>query len=979
MARWLTLALAAPALLGAAVQKNPSIPLAFEPNVGQTDPQVKFLAHTPHATLWLTEREAVYGNLRLRFEGGRVNPKIEAEDKRGGISNYFIGNGRRNWFTDVPQFGKVRYRAVYPGIDVVFYGNPSKLEYDFVLQPGADPSRIRLAFDDVDSMRVDTDGDLVLKSGAAEFRNLRPAILQNGEPVSGHWTILGQRRAGFAVDAYDREQPLVIDPVLTYSTFLGGSDYDEIDGIAIDPQGNLILAGASESADFPTTAASLTSAYPDGGTKNDGSYPVVTKINPSASGANSVVFSTYFNTGVGAKPPSGFGVDGASLNGVAIDSTGNIYITGEAFDGLPLVNQIQAYSLNNIDCTYIKKKTGQSHPGVSCTDAYVTELSGAGNQILFSTYLGGSEEEEAKAIAVDAAGNIYVGGYTNSPNFPLAGNSLPFVAPALTGALTGQAAWAAKISAGKLLVYSTYFGAASPTSYLTVAGLAADAKGQIYVTGATDTGGLPVTPGALQSTLPPAGFNAYVAILNPAIPAPQSPVAYCTYLGGNSGTEGIAIAVDSSGNIYVAGDTRASNFPVTTQALSTEGGGLYTHSYVTKLNPSASGSAQLVYSTMLRGTTGQDIATSVAVNSQGQFFVAGYTQSIDFPTTNNAFEPLSAGNLNANGGLLNDMGFLAWIDPTLPGSTGLLFSTYIAGTDETQVKGLAIDSAGQTVAIAGLTYAANTPVTASAAQPILGGLQDGFLMRFDLTQTSPVLLSYANGASLAADTNLTLSPGLIFTLKGTGLGPATPAFGAIDSNGLVSSKIGGVQVLVNGYPCPLLYASATQINAIAPYEIASVAGGFASIEVVYDGVPGTVWFGGVAPTNPGIFSFDNGKGQAAVLNQDSSVNGAANPAARGSIIQVFATGEGQTVPLGVDGAIANGPVIPVPAATNISITIGGIPATSIAYAGTLPGGVAGAFQIDATVPANAPTGSAVPIVFSIGGASSQKGLTIAVK
>jgi uncharacterized protein (TIGR03437 family) len=978
MARCLAVVLASSAVFAAVPQPLPSLPLAFEPNVGQTDRQVKFLAHARHATLWLTEREAVYGSLRLRFEGGRANPKIEAEDKRRGVSNYFTGNDRSHWHTDVPQFGKVRYRDVYPGIDVVFYGNPSNLEYDFMLQPGADPSRIRLAFDGIDSMRVDANGDLVLKPGDAEFRSLQPAILQNSEPVSGHWTILGRRRAGFVIDGYDRTQRLVIDPVLTYSTFLGGSDYDEIDGIAIDPQGNLIVAGASQSTDFPTTAASLSPLYPDGSAKNPGSYPVVTKINPAASGANSVVFSTYFNTGVGVKPPSGFGVDGADLAGVAVDSTGNIYIAGEAFDGLPLMNQIQAYALNNIDCTYTRVKTGQILPGVSCPDAYVTEFSGAGNQILFSTYLGGSESEEANAITVDAAGNIYLGGYTNSPNFPLAGNSLPFVAPALTGAQTGQAAWVAKISAGKSLVYSTYFGAASPTSLLTVDGLAADAKGQIYITGFTNTGGLPVTPGALQPALPPAGFNAYVAILNPALPAPQSSVSYCTYLGGNFGTEGNAIAVDSSGNIYVVGDTKATNFPVTTTAISLEGGGLNTHPFVTKLNPSATGQAQLLFSTMLRGS-GPDAPGSVAVNSQGQILVAGDTNSVDFPVTNDAFEPLSAGALDSNGNLLNNMGFLAWLDPSRLGAAALLYSTYIGGTDQTDVLGLAIDGAGRTVAVAGGTYAANTPVTASGAQSVLAGDQDGFLMRFDLTQTSPVLLSYANGASLAADLNETLSPGLIFTIKGTNLGPTAPAFGALDSNGRVSSEIAGVQVLVNNYPCPLLYVSATQINAIAPYEIASAVGDFASIEVINNGVPGTVWFVGVAPTNPGIFSFDNGKGQAAVLNQDNSVNGAANPAARGSIIQIFATGEGQTMPPGVDGAIANGSVIPVPAATNTSITIGGVAATSIGYAGTLPGGVAGAFQIDATIPASAPTGSAVPIVFSIGGASSQKGLTIAVK
>ncbi len=396
---------------------------------------------------------------------------------------------------------KVRYHDVYPGIDVVFYGNSSKLEYDFVLQRGADPSRIRLSFDGIDSMCVEGNGDLVLKSGSAEFRNFRPLILQDGRPIAGRWTILGKRRAGFVVDVYDRTQPLVIDPVLTYATFLGGSDIESATSIAIDSQGNLIVAGGTQSSDFPTTSASLYPGYP--AAKSDPLYPFVVKINPAASGTDSLVYSTYFNSGYGVEF-DGAGVDGAE-NERACGLTRRVMHTLRVSHGLAfqLVKLPLRPYFNNVTCP---NRNGKS---TLCPDAFVAEISATGNQLLFSSYLGGSEIDGANALAVDAAGNIYLGGYTNSQDFPLAGNSLPFVAPSGTGA---QAAFVAKISASRSLVYSTYFGASSSASIDTLLGLAVDAKGLIYISGFNDNA-LPVTAGALQTAYFATTTSAYAAIL----------------------------------------------------------------------------------------------------------------------------------------------------------------------------------------------------------------------------------------------------------------------------------------------------------------------------------------------------------------------------------------------------------------------------------------------------------------------------------
>jgi uncharacterized protein (TIGR03437 family) len=242
------------------------------------------------------------------------------------------------------------------------------------------------------------------------------------------------------------------------------------------------------------------------------------------------------------------------------------------------------------------------------------------------------------------------------------------------------------------------------------------------------------------------------------------------------------------------------------------------------------------------------------------------------------------------------------------------------------------------------------------------------------------MTSIENGAGLAAQRILTLSPGLIFTIKGSALGPAGPASGQFTAEGLVSNNVEGVQVLVDGMPCPLLYLSSTQINTIVPYEVAAKVGGAVTVQVVYNDVSGNVIYMPVVATNPGIFSYDDGSGQGAILNQDGTRNGAGNPASRGQIVQIFATGEGQTSPAGVDGALATQPAgqIPAPVA-KVSVTIGGVTVAQIEYAGTVPTGVAGAFQIDATVPANVVPGPAVPIVLTVGGNSSPTGLTLAIQ
>jgi len=943
----------------------PQTPRAFERNLGQAARQVKYQARAPHFMVWLTEQGAMIGMrgthgstyVEIQCVGGNPAPRIDAEDQRAGISNYFIGRNPKAWHTDVPQYGRVRYRAVYPGIDLVFYGGPSNLEYDFDLAPGTDPSRISLAFVGARKVSLDADGGLIVDTGDAQLRNLPPRITQNGKRVGGHWTLQGNR-AGFVTDRFDRSKPLVIDPILTYATYAGGaSGSDAVGALAIDKQGNILVGGETNSVDFPLTNP-LDPTLADRSGANV--YAFILKINPSAAGPASLVYSTFFAT-------AGVMDEGSVLFGLTSDQAGNAYFTGSAGDNLPIVSALPGQSTYNAapNCPV----QGVYTP---CDHVYVAEISPTGNKLLFSTYLGGSNEDQGFGIQVDSAGNIYVAGQTASGDFPVAGNSVQSL---LRG--NGNNGFVSVISASHTLAYSTFFGSFGTQDSINA--IAVDSNGRIFIAGQAGAAGLPIANGFQPSY--PGGANqpvaGFVSILNPSLP---QPLVYSTYLGGTDHmTSASAVATDGSGNIYVAGATQATNFPVTPTAIRGPGQGANPKVFVTKLNPTAQGNAQLTYSTILGGSFA-DGAAAMAVSASGIISVAGSTNSFNFQITNNAYQPIFVGS-----GPLSSptpMGFLAQIDPTKSGAAGLLYSSY-AGSVNSSMYALALDSTGKIVAIGGSGFA-GAPLTAAAFQSkYAGGDGDGYVASFDMSQTGPMVTNVENAASLSADPNGTISPGMVVTLKGAGLGPATATNGTIDpSSGKVSTNVDGVQVLIDNTPCPLLYISSTQINAVAPYELANKVGQSVIVEVTYNQAAGSALAAIVSATNPGIFSFDDGSGQGAILNQDGTVNGASNAAARGSLIQIFATGEGQTVPPGVDGAIANEPLgsIPTPAAS-VSVSIGGVqvPSSAVTYAGTLPGGVAGALQINAMIPANAPTGAAIPIVLTIGQNSSPKTLTIAVQ
>jgi hypothetical protein len=586
----------------AAVLAN--LPLSFEANVGQADAAVHYLAHGAGYALGLTDTGAVLdlhqGNargqdalIRMELVGGNPTPQAVGLDQQAGHSNYLIGNDPSQWHTDVPLFGRVEYQQVYTGIDVVYYGNDQhQLEYNFVLAAGADASQIGLHFDGTQGLAVDNQGNLVLHLAGGDLVQQAPVIYQDAggvrTPVAGGYVLHGDGTVAITLGGYDPTQAMVLDPVLVYSTYLGGSGNDDSKAIAVDVAGNAYVVGDTFSG-FPTTLGAYQTTF--GGAFDDA---FVTKLNAAG---NALVYSTYL------------GGSGEDLgDGIAIDGAGNAYVTGTTNGGFPTTPG-----------AYQTTFGGDS-------DAFVTKLNAAGNALFYSTYLGGSGHDEVHGIAVDGAGNAYVTGST-SGGFP----TTPSAYQTTFGG--GVDAFVTKLNAaGTDLVYSTYL----PSSLQDEGhGIAVDGAGNAYVVGDTFSG-FPTTPGAYQTTFGGAFENAFVAKLNAA----GNALVYSTYLRGSGDASGDGIGVDAADNAYVTG-SGGPGFPTTPVAYQTSFGGGPYDAFVTKLN--AAGTA-LVYSTYLGGS-GADAGAGIAVDGAGNAYVMG-SSAEGFPTTPGAYQTSFGGGMS---------------------------------------------------------------------------------------------------------------------------------------------------------------------------------------------------------------------------------------------------------------------------------------------------------------------------------------------
>jgi len=522
------------------------LPLAFEPNQGQARSNAEFLAQGRGFSAQFRENQAEFlfsgqagkgGLLRVKLLNSWKNAAISGEQRLPGTVNYFIGDDREKWRTGVPTFERLRYTSVYPGTDLIYYGNKGKLEFDFQLSPGAAPSRIQMRFEGARSIRVDANGDLVVTASDGRISFQRPVIYQPAEGgrkdlVAGSFKILRRNTIGFEVAEYDDKRPLIIDPILNYSTYLGG--YAEATSIAVDDSGDAYITG-STITNFPATQGS----YQPGPITCQAENPCVFVAKFNSAGT-ALLYSTYLS---GSRPAGSTGSDGA--NGIAIDSNGDAFVVG---------------STGSTDFP-VTAGAFQTKNSASLTTGFVTELNSSGTSLLYSTYLGGNTATYINQVALDSSGNAYLAGSTTDTNFPTTqGAYMPaLVTKATPGSIS---AFAAKLNpAGTALVYSTYLAGSNQDEALAIA---VDIAGEAYVGGWTTSNNFPVTPGSLQVTREATNYQAvFVTKLN----ATGSALVYSTYLGGNASGTLTSIALDSSGDAYLTGSTNSPDFPTTPGAF----------------------------------------------------------------------------------------------------------------------------------------------------------------------------------------------------------------------------------------------------------------------------------------------------------------------------------------------------------------------------------------------------------------------------
>lgn len=560
-------------------------PLTFEANQGQTDPEVKFLARGDGYGLFLTRTEAVLSlgkpdaasrALHLRWVGANPAPRVSGQEEQSGKVNYLKGKDPSGWHRNVPVYARVAYESVYPGIDLVFYRNQRQLEHDYVLAPGADPKKVRFAFEGADRVEIDRSGELVIHLGDEEVRLHRPIAYQDTRmgrgPIPVDYRLIatagpGLPEVGFTVGIYDPGTALVIDPVIVYSSYLGGS-WPEVNlSIAVDPDGNAYLTGETSSPELPTTPGAF-------GTGPPGVF--VTKIDPSGR----LVYSSFLE-----------GSAGESAGGIAVDDQGNVYVSGstESSD-FPEVNPLPFQG--------------------TASDAFITKIDPSGSTLLFSTRFGGSGGDYGQGIAVDRTGSMYVFGTTYSSDFPKADTS--------HGALQNSPLFVTKIAPdGASLVYSTFLGGSVLENLLDVA---VDPAGHAYLVGKTWSPDFP-TYQAAQSSLRGL-YDGFVVKLHPT-----GSLIYSTYLGSSHIDEVSGVAADDAGNAYVTGYTWRGDFPEVNDLGPTPS--VFPKGFVTKLSPTG----ELVYSTLLGGSHTETLL-GIDVDASGAATVVGYTNSVDYPLRN---------------------------------------------------------------------------------------------------------------------------------------------------------------------------------------------------------------------------------------------------------------------------------------------------------------------------------------------------------
>jgi hypothetical protein len=738
----LLLGLAAAGLSAQPAMNPASLPLRFEAGQKQTDGAANFVARGANAEFHIAPNQTTFilrqsagktASCTMQFVGANAAARIAGGAELAGKINYLVGCDPAGWRTGVPTFAQVRVGEIYPGVSLVYYGNGRELEYDFNLAAGTDPQQIILRFNGAEKISVNPQGDLIIGLNGGKVVQHAPVAYQKigdtRRAIASAYKIVDAHTATFALGDYDRNQPLVIDPVLGYSTYFGGNYGEIAHAVAIDASGNVYVAGETLSTAFSNNVPLATSgAFQTnfhGGTLTGDAF--VAKFDNTGS---NLLYLTYL----------GGGSDDAAY-ALALDNLGNAYVTG--------LTRSSDFPTNNALYGY---KTSFA-PGYGL--AFVAELNTNGSKLIYSTYLSGYVADSGYAIAVDAAQNAYVAGYTVAPGFPVTTNALQTKLACTNTVYFNRNAFVAEIAPGGTnLAYCSYLGG---TNYDQATGIALDPAGNVYVSGYTASTNFPATNaiagfkylnGASNAT--PA-LDAFVCKFNPNFAG----LSYSTLLGGTNNDAANAIAADAGGNAYVVGWTCSTNFPNTTNTLTAFGTNsgsfvrtnltgyvIATNAFLTQIQWNGTNAA-IGYSVMFGGF-GNDAATSVALSpvGDGNVFVTGHASSTNFPvagiTANTRF-------LQTTNSGLSD----AFVIGFTNNAAQVLYSAYLGGADNDAAYGIAVDPL-DAVYVVGQTLSTNFP-TLNARQNFRNGTNDAFLAKIFLNGASPVLtISPTNsGAQLA--------------------------------------------------------------------------------------------------------------------------------------------------------------------------------------------------------------------------------------
>ncbi len=912
-----------------------SIPLHFESVSGPASPASRFLGRAAGYSVHVDTRgvgiAVAEGKARLEWLGANSAALLVPEALLPGRSHYFLGSDPARWRTNIRQYGRVRVQDLYDGVDVVYYGKRRRLEFDVVLSPGVDPSVARFRISGVGALRLEKNGDLIFDLGGAELRQPRPRIYQKAgghrRDIPGHYVLHAANVVGFVIDGeYDRREALIVDPVITYSTFLGGGGIDGAQAIAVDTAGNVFVTGETQSTDFPVAGYQSRT-----GVSDPPGEIFVTKLNAAGT---AVLYSAYIG---GSKSDIG--------KAIAVDSGGNAYVAGHT--------QSPDFP---VTLGAFQSKLSQDSSELFWGDAFVLKLNASGSGLVYSTYLGGEMLDEANSIALGPGNEAFVAGRTESTDFPTTEGAYQTD----SSMWIGTDGFVTRLDReGKKLVYSTYLGGKNNDA---VNGIAVDGFGAAYVTGVTLSDDFPIAGAPFQAAYHGGDqFSWYDGFVT-KLANDGATLVYSTYIGGARHDIPHAIAVDSVGNAYIAGETNSTDFPTTITgepSVNGDGGTAY-DGFVAKLDNHGSSTTWARY----LGGSGTDLVSALALDTWNNVIVAGETDSMNFPVRGGDCDiSMLSGKRDA---------FVS----SLANSGGVvIYSMFLGGREKDRGTAVAVGT-GDNVYVAGRTFSSDFPTTPGVIRRSQSG-EEAFVAR-----VSPSSVERGSCISLPGVVNAasyesgTVSPGEIVTIYGKDIGPPNLTPGEITADKKFSNLLVGTRVYFDGAPAPLIYVYKTQLSAVVPYGVAGKDSTVISVE--YHGNRSNSVQVPVADSVPAIFSLDSsGRGQGAILNwPDYSVNGPATPVARGGVVMIYATGEGITNPPGVDGQLALSvypkPVLPV------SVRIGGIEA-EVQYAGAAPGLVAGAMQVNVRVPSSVAPGDEVPVILKVGDKISQVGITMAVR